>query len=61
MPPMQKLIDTSPGGLARAVVLAIALYAAVDIRLYAVKGTHNQHEIVILMCHARNHRARFRH
>jgi hypothetical protein len=47
---MQKLIDTSPGGVVRAITLAFALYAAVDIRLYAVKGTRNAPTLIHLIC-----------
>jgi len=34
---MQKLIDLTPGGAIRAVLLVAALHAAIDIRLYAVR------------------------
>ena len=34
---MQRLVDLTPGGFVRLIALAIAIYAAVDIRLYAVR------------------------
>ena len=34
---MQRLVDASPGGFLRAIALTMALHAAIDIRLYAVK------------------------